>query len=96
MLQTYLSIYSPKSHLQASASKHQTRNYILLIQVSSVYKINAKYLRITCYGKMLGVLGRGINYEEENTKFDTNKNMKKAKIFNTETSAASLCVHYLK
>lgn len=72
MLQTYLSIYSPKSHLQASASKRQTRNYILLIQMSSVYKTNAKYLRIRCYGRRLGILGGGIKGKEENTKFDSN------------------------
>lgn len=67
-----------------------------MIQISSVYKINAKYLIITCYGKMLGLFLGGINGEEENTKFDINKNIKKTKIFNTETPTASLCVHYLK
>lgn len=67
-----------------------------MIQISSMYKINAKYLRITCYGKMLGFFLGGINGEEENTKFDTNKNIKKAIIFNTETPTASFCVHYLK
>lgn len=38
----------------------------------------------------------GINGEEENTKFYINKNIKKTKIFNTETPTASFCVHYLK
>lgn len=44
-----------------------------------MYKINAKYLRITCYGRVLGFLGGGIKGKEKITKFDTNKNIKRQK-----------------
>lgn len=50
--------------------------------MSSVYKINAKYLRITCYGRVLGFWGGGIKGKEKITKFNTNKNTERAKIFN--------------
>jgi len=72
MLQTYLCIYSPKSHLGASASKHQTRNDILLIQMSSTYKINAKYLTNYMLQQGTEVFFREEKKEEENTNFAAN------------------------
>lgn len=98
MLQTYLSIYFPKSHLGVSGSQHQTRNDILLIQMSSMYKINAKYLTNYMLWQGTGVLGGGKKKEERKTpNFLPIENMKRVK--NTSTlkqQQLHFSVHYLR
>lgn len=72
--------------------KQEIRYDTNVLHVQNKCQIPENYMLWQNVGVFLG----GINGEEENTKFDINKNIKKAKIFNTETPTASLCVHYLK